>query len=120
MDSGDVLELAASFFLVVTGITLAWALIRAARTLDRVSDAIDTTVEEAVPLLAKAGEALDQVSGQLANAERITGPAVDAIDAAERSARAVAAGVAKPVQAVAGGISTVDRVVRRLLRRPRD
>ena len=78
MDWDDVLRLAASFFLVVTGITLAYALIRAARTLDRVSAAIDTTVKEAVPLFGKAGEALDQVSGQLATAERITKPAADA------------------------------------------
>jgi ABC-type transporter Mla subunit MlaD len=120
MDWGDVLELAASFFLVVTGIALAYALIRAARTLDRVSAAIDRTVEEAVPLLGKAGEALDQVSGQLANAERFTGPAVDAIDAAERSARAVVAGVTRPVTAVADAVSSVDRVLRRAARRPRE
>jgi hypothetical protein len=120
MDWDDVLKLAASFFLVVTGITLAYALIRAARTLDHVSDAIDTTVKEAVPLLGKAGEALDQVSGQLANAERITGPAADAIDAAERSARAVVAGVTRPVSAVAGAVTSVDRVLRRAARRPRD
>jgi hypothetical protein len=99
MDWDDVLKLAASFFLVVTGITLAYALIRAARTLDHVSDAIDTTVKEAVPLLGKAGEA---------------------IDAAERSARAVVAGVTRPVSAVAGAVTSVDRVLRRAARRPRD
>ena len=75
--------------------TLSYALIRAARTLDHASDAIDKTVDEALPLFGKAGEALDQVSGQLANAEKITGPAADAVDAAERSARAVIAGVAR-------------------------
>ena len=80
---------------MVTGVTLAYALIRAARTLDHVSAAIDRTVDEALPLFGKAGEALDQVSGQLANAEQITGPAADAVDAAERSARAVIAGVSE-------------------------
>ena len=120
MDASDILELAASCFLVLTGLALSYALFRAARTLDRVSSAIDRTVDEAVPLLGKAGEALDQVSGQLANAERITGPAMDAIDAAERSARAVAAGVAKPVHAVSDAISLADRVLRRAARRPRE
>jgi hypothetical protein len=120
VDWGDVLRVAASFFLVVTGVTLSYALIRAARTLDHVSRAIDRTVDEALPLLGKAGDALDQVSGQLENAERITGPAADAIDAAERSARAVVAGVTKPVTAVAGAVSSVDRAVRRAVRRPRD
>jgi hypothetical protein len=119
MDWSDVLRIAASFFLVVTGVTLGYALIRAARTLDRVSAAIDRTVDEALPLLGKAGEALDQVSGQLANAERITGPAAEAIDAAERSARAVIAGVSKPIDAAAAAVSSVDRVVRRVARRPR-
>ena len=119
MDWSDVLRVAASFFLVVTGVTLAYALIRAARTLDHMSDAIDRTVDEALPLFGKAGEALDQVSAQLANAEKITGPAADAVDAAERSARAVIAGVARPIGAAADAMSTVDRAVRRVTRRPR-
>jgi ABC-type transporter Mla subunit MlaD len=118
MDWDDVLRLSASFFLVVTGITLGYALIRAARTLDHVSDAVDRTVEEAVPLLGRAGAALDQLSGQLENAERITGPAADAIDAAERSARAVVAGVTRPVTAITGAASSADRLLRRLARRP--
>jgi hypothetical protein len=120
MDWSDVLRVAASCFLVVTGLTLGYALLRAARTLDHLSAAIDRTVEEAIPLIGKAGEALDQVSGQLANAERITGPAAEAIDAAERSARAVIAGVTKPIDAVAGAVSSVDRAVRRVTRRPRE
>jgi hypothetical protein len=120
MDWDDVLRLAASFFLVVTGITLAYALIRAARTLDRVSAAIDTTVKEAVPLFGKTGEALDQVSGQLATAERITKPAADAMDAAERTAHAVVAGVAKPFTVAADAVSSVDRAMRRVTRRPRE
>jgi hypothetical protein len=116
----DVLRVAASFFLVVTGVSLAYALFRAARTLDHLSTAIDRTVEEAAPLFGKAGEALDQVSGQLANAERITGPAAEAVDAVERSARAVIDGVGKPINAVAGAASSVDRAMRRVVRRPRD
>jgi hypothetical protein len=91
---GDVLRGALSFFLVVTAVALAYALIRAARTLDRVSDAIDTATREGLPVLEKAGETLDQVSGQLAHAERITGTA-------------------------AGAVSSVDRAVRRVVRRPR-
>jgi hypothetical protein len=113
MDWSDVLRAAASFFLVITGVTIAYALIRAARTLDRASVAIDRTVDEALPLFGKAGEALDHVSEQLANAEKITGPAADAVDAVERSARAVIDGVGKPITAV-------DRVVRRVVRRPRE
>jgi F0F1-type ATP synthase membrane subunit b/b' len=119
MDWSDVLRIAASFFLVLTGVTLGYALVRAARMLDHLTAAIDKTVDEAMPLFGKAGEALDQVSGQLANAERITGPAAEAVDAAERSARAVIAGVGKPIDAVAGALSSVDRAVRRVLRRPR-
>ena len=120
MDWSDVLRAAASFFLVITGVTLSYALIRAARTLDRASVAIDKTVDEALPLFGKAGEALDQVAGQLANAEKITGPAADAVDVAERSARAVIAGVARPIGAAADAVSSVDRAVRRVTRRPRE
>lgn len=116
----DVLRLAASFFLVVVGLALAYALVRAARTLDHMTRAIDRTVDEAVPLFGKAGEALDQAATQLANAERITGLAADAIDAAERSARAVAAGVARPFSAAADAVSAVDRIARRVAKRPRE
>ena len=91
----------------------------AARTLDRVSAAIDTTVKEAVPLFGKAGEALDQVSGQLATADRITKLAADAMDAAERTAHAVAAGVAKPSTVAADAVSSVDRAMRRVPAPPR-
>jgi hypothetical protein len=117
MDWSDVLRAAASLFLVLTGITLSYLLIRAAHTLDRVSAAVDKTVDEALPLLGKAGETLDQVSGQLAQAERITGTAADAVEAAERSARAVVAGISRPVNAVAGGVGAVESAVRRLVRR---
>jgi hypothetical protein len=119
MDWSDVLRAAASFFLVVTGVALSYALIRAARTLDRVSSAVDRTVDEALPLLGKAGSALDQVSGQLAQAERITGTAADAVEAAERSARAVVAGIGRPVTAVAGAVGAVESAVLRVVRRRR-
>ncbi|MEO9175595.1 MAG: hypothetical protein ABI317_08780 [Gaiellales bacterium] len=98
----DVLRAAASLFLLLTGVTLAYALIRAGRALDRISAAVDRTVDEALPLLGKAGEALDQVSGQLANAERFMD------------------GVERPFTAAAGAVSSVDRAVRRVVRRPRD
>ena len=119
MDWSDVLRAAASFFLVVTGISLAYVLFRAAHTLDRTSVAIDRTVDETVPLLGKAGETLDQVSVQLANTERITGTAADAVEAAERSARAVVEGIARPVNAVAGVVAAVESAVRRVVRRDR-
>jgi hypothetical protein len=120
MSWSDVLRAAASGFLVVVGLTLAYALVRAARALDRLSEAVDRTVDEALPVLGKAGEALDQVSGQLAHAERVTGAAADALDAVERSTRAVVDGVGRPITAVAGAVSSVDRAVRRAARRPRD
>ena len=119
MDWSDVLRAAASFFLVVTGVTLAYALIRAAHTLDRTSVAIDRTVDETVPVLEKAGETLDQVSVQLAHTERITGTAADAVEAAERSARAVVEGIARPVNAVAGAMAAVQSAARRVVRRDR-
>jgi hypothetical protein len=95
MSWSDVLRAAASVFLVLTGVALAYALVRAARALDRISHAIDRTADE-------AGEALDQVSGQLATAERIMD------------------GVGRPLTAAAGAVSSVDRAVRRVVRRPRD
>ncbi len=119
MDWSDVLRAAASFFLVVTGVTLAYALIRAAHTLDRASVAIDRTVDEAVPVLEKAGEALDQVSVQLGHTERVTGTAADAVEAAERSARAVVEGIARPVNAVSGAMAAIQSAARRVVRRDR-
>jgi methyl-accepting chemotaxis protein len=117
MDWSDVLRAAASFFLVVTGISLSYALIRAAHTLDRTSVAIDRTVDETLPLLGKAGETLDQVSGQLAHTERITGTTADAVEAAERSARAVVEGISRPVNAVVGAVAAVESAVLRVVRR---
>jgi hypothetical protein len=102
MSWSDVLRAAASLFLVLTGVALAYALVRAARALDRISHAIDRTADEALPVLGKAGETLDQVSAQLATAERIMD------------------GVGRPITAAAGAVSSVDRAVRRVVRRPRD
>jgi ABC-type transporter Mla subunit MlaD len=120
MDWSEVLRAAASFFLVLVGLALAYALIRAARMLDRVSSALDRTVDESLPLIAKAGKTLDQVSDQLEQTGRITGTAADAVEAAERSARAVVDGMGKPFTVAAGAVSSVDRAVRRVARRTRN
>src|SRR3954453_14690219 len=111
MDWSDILRAAAAFFLVLTGLALSYMLIRLAGTLTRTSETLEQVTDQVVPLLAKANTSLDQVNTQLEKVDRMTTSAADAVDAADRSGRAVVGGVTPPVSKIAGLAALVENAL---------
>src|SRR4051794_31455939 len=108
MDWSDILKGAAAFFLVLTGLALSYMLIRLAGTFSRVSETLDQVTDQVVPMLAKVNTSLEQVNVQLEKVDRMTTSAADAVDAADRSVRAVVGAGSPPVARVAGLAASVE------------
>jgi hypothetical protein len=100
--SSDVWRYALAFFLVLTGVGLCFALIRAGTTLGRVNAMIDGLMTELVPMLAKASTSLDHVNEELAKVGRITDSATDATAKVDATVRTISDAISKPVRAVSG------------------
>ena len=100
--SSDVWRYALALFLVLTGVGLCFALIRAGSTLGRVSAMIDGLMKELVPMLAKASTSLDHVNEELDKVGRITDSATDATAKVDATVRSVSEAISKPFRAVSG------------------
>lgn len=107
-ESIDALWIVLSVVLVITGLVGAYALLRLARALDRLSSLLKSAESSAVPLIDKAGGTIDRVNLQLDKVDLVTDSAVSAADSADTAVRAVSMAVTAPVQKVsslATGIS---------------
>jgi uncharacterized protein YoxC len=100
--AGDVAYVALSVFLVVVGLSLAYALVRLGGTLARLSAFIRGTQEELLPVINKVGGSVDRVNSQLDKLDTVTDSAVDAADSVDTAVRAVSFAVQRPVQKVSG------------------
>jgi uncharacterized protein YoxC len=100
--SGDLWRLALAVFLVAVGLSLAFALIRLAGTIGRLSTFITGAQQEILPVINKVGGSVDRVNGQLDKVDRITDSAVDAADSADTAVRAVSMAITRPVQKLSG------------------
>src|ERR1700751_2229948 len=100
--SGDLWRLALAVFLVAVGLSLAFALVRLAGTIGRLSTFITGAQEEILPVINKVGGSVDRVNGQLDKVDRITDSAVDAADSADTAVRAVSMAITRPVQKLSG------------------
>jgi hypothetical protein len=100
--SSDVWRYALAFFLVLTGVGLCFALIRAGSTLGRVNAMIDGLMTELVPMLAKASTSLDHVNEELDKVGRITDSATDATAKVDATVRSISEAISKPFRAVSG------------------
>jgi uncharacterized protein YoxC len=98
----DALWIALSAFLVVVGLALAYALVRAAATLESVSSLIKGLEKEVLPLINKAGGTVDRVNGQLDKLDKVTDSAVDAADNLDTAVRALTIALTRPVQKISG------------------
>jgi uncharacterized protein YoxC len=98
----DVLWIALSGFLAVVGLALAYALVRLAATIRRVSSLVQGLEKEVLPLINKAGGTVDRVNGQLDKLDRVTDSAVDAADNLDTAVRAVTIALTRPVQKISG------------------
>ena len=100
--SSDVWRYALAVFLLLTGVGLCFALVRAGTTLGRVSSMIDVVMTEIVPMLAKASTSLDHVNEELDKVGRITDSATDATAKVDATVRTISEAVSKPFRAVSG------------------
>jgi hypothetical protein len=98
----DLWRLALAVFLLATGLSFAFLLIRLAGTAGRLSAFIRGTEEEILPVINKVGGSVDRINTQLDKVDLITDSAVDAADSADTAIRAVSMAVTRPVQKVSG------------------
>lgn len=92
------LGLAALFALVGAGFGyVCW---RLGRLLRRTERDIYRTVDEVVPIIAKAGVSMDHVNEQLGKVDVMMDSAVDITEALDSTVRAVSHAVTEPVKAV--------------------
>jgi hypothetical protein len=100
--SSDVWRYALAVFLVLTGVGLCFALIRAGSTFGRVNAMIDGLMKELVPMLAKVSTSLDHVNEELDKVGRITDSATDATAKVDATVRTISEAISKPFRAVSG------------------
>ena len=98
----DLAYLALAVFLVAVGLALAYALVRLAGTLARLSAFIRGAQDEILPVIGKVGGTVDRVNGQLDKVDLVTDSAVDAANSLDTAVRAVSLAVSRPVQKVSG------------------
>jgi hypothetical protein len=100
--STDIWHYALAVFLLLTGVGACFALIRLGTTFGHVNTALDSTMNELVPMLGKASTSLDHVNEELDKVGRITDSATDATAKVDATVRTVSEAIAKPFQAIAG------------------
>lgn len=99
---GDLAYLALSVFLLLTGLTLAYALFRVGVTFQRLAAFIRGVETELLPVIGKVGGTVDGVNAQLGKVDQMTDSAVDAVAAVDTAVRAVSMAVTKPVVKISG------------------
>jgi uncharacterized protein YoxC len=96
-----VLRYAAAFFFVVVAIAIAYALVKAAKALERVDKVLADVDTQAVPLMQKAGTTLDGVNANLGNVDQITKDVADITDKIDKMATSVEGAVSTPARKAA-------------------
>jgi uncharacterized protein YoxC len=102
VSSGDVLDYALAGFFVLSGLGLAYMLVRLGGTFARLSSLISGTEREFLPVLHKAGGTVDRVNDQLDKLDVVTDSAVSMADSADTAVRAVSTAITTPVKKVSG------------------
>lgn len=102
MDWSDVLKLALSIFLVLTGIGLAYLFVRMAGVFARLGVSVTRVTDEVVPILNKTQTTVDGVNLELLRVDEIMKTAVGATKGAERTVQTVSSAVTMPVRKITG------------------
>jgi hypothetical protein len=108
MSSTDAWHYALAAFLILTGLTAGYALIRLGILLTTVDKDLDKTMDEVLPMLGKASVTLDHVNDELEKVGHITESAVDAVDAVDHVARTASSAASKPVRVLSGVTSGIE------------
>ena len=102
VDSGDVLDYALAGFFVLSGLGLAYMLLRLGGTFARLSSFIKGAERDVLPVVVKAGGTVDRVNDQLDKLDVVTDSAVSMADSADTAVRAVSTAITTPVKKVSG------------------
>ncbi len=106
-----VLRYSAAFFFVLVAIFLAYALFKAAKTLERLDKVLADVDENGIPLMQKAGETLDGVNANLDNVDEITKDVAGITDKIDTMANAVESAVSTPARKAAAFSAGVQSAV---------
>jgi hypothetical protein len=102
VSSGDVLDYALAGFFVLSGLGLAYMLVRLGGTFARLSSFIKGAERDVLPVVVKAGGTVDRVNDQLDKLDSVTDSAVAMADSADTAVRAVSTAITTPVKKVSG------------------
>jgi hypothetical protein len=102
VSSGEILDYALAGFFVLSGLGLAYMLIRMGGTFARLSSFIKGAERDALPVVVKAGGTVDRVNDQLDKLDTVTDSAVAMADSADTAVRAVSTAITTPVKKVSG------------------
>ena len=102
MDWSDVLKLALSIFLIVTGLGLSYLFLRMAGVFSRLGSSVTRITDEVVPILNKAQTTVDGVNLELLRVDEIMQTAVGATKGAEKTVQTVSTAVTAPVRKLTG------------------
>ncbi len=102
MDWSDVLKLALSVFLILTGIGLSYLFLRMAGVFARLGSSVTRITDEVVPILNRAQTTVDGVNLELARVDEIMKTAVGATKGAEKTVQTVSSAVTSPVRKLTG------------------
>ena len=100
--AGDILDYALAGFFVLSGLGLAYMLLRMGGTFGRLSSFIRGTERDLLPVIVKAGGTVDRVNDQLDKLDVVTDSAVSIADSADTAVRAVSTAITAPVKKVSG------------------
>lgn len=104
--SGDAARYLLAFFLLVTGLTLAWALLKLASLFGRLSSFLASAESEVLPVIQKVGGSVDRVNSQLDKLDTATDSAVDAVEAVDRVVRTLSHSARRPIERLSSGAAS--------------
>lgn len=102
MDWSDLLKLALSIFLILTGVGLAYVFLRLAGVFQRLGSSVSRITDEVVPILNKAQTTVNGVNLELMRVNEMMKTAVGATKGAEKTVQTVSSAVTTPVRKITG------------------
>jgi uncharacterized protein YoxC len=100
--SGDAARYLLAFFLLATGLSLGYALLKLASVLGRLASFVKGAEREVMPVINKVGGSVDRVNSQLDKMDAVTDSAVDAVQAVDQTVRTLSFAVRRPVEKLVG------------------
>lgn len=102
MQWSDVLKAALSFFLVLTGLGLAYLFLRMAGVFGRLGISVTRVTDEVVPILSKAQTTMDGVNREIDRVDEIMVTAVNGAKGAEHAIHTISSAASAPVRVLTG------------------